>query len=141
MTINTELLLETADAIEYSDRFDLDVYSAVVVNGKVMPFATHVAPETLYNDCETVGCVAGWVCAIKEVKEREPGYVQWHHEAKQLLGLTRNQAEELFTPDRHVNANDTVWGMKNPYKATAKQAAKVLRGIAKGTRTFKCDAV
>jgi len=113
--LNRTALLTLADRIEQAGRFNLRIFG---------PFDG----QRLLNDCGTAGCVAGWQNAIMGRNDL-PNYGA----ARQDLGLTLNQAVELFSP-----LGDTIWG-KNPYRAKHRRAAVLLRHIANGTRTFTCD--
>jgi hypothetical protein len=127
--MKTELLNEVADAIEYADRFCLRTWASKADN-----IMHRVKPVELWESCDTVGCVAGWTNAVIEAP-RSPS-IDNQKAAREALGLTFDQARELFIPPAWEG--NSVWG-KDPYKANARRAAKVLREIASGKRTFDCD--
>lgn len=56
--------------------------------------------------CGTIGCVAGWTLVLAgQVEENEANYGHMA-QAKELLGLTDVQQEELFMPSDLVFADD-----------------------------------
>lgn len=138
--MNTEAMLAVADVIEYvEERFDLTTWIASDYEENGLPKI-----KTLWDDCGTVGCVAGWTCAWADVV---PNADRWDDgrvisAARRELGLTLGQAEQLFF--YHYN---TVWsrvaseygwklgfhgGLSHVRQVTAAQAADVLRRLARG---------
>lgn len=125
--MNTELMNQVADAIEYSDRFTLKTWGRSLTDRW-----TKIRPADLWEKCDTVGCVAGWTNSLIEAPD-----IADVRTARTALGLTVEQAMELFEPSW---SQPSVWG-RRPYSARAPRAAKVLREIASGKRTFACDRV
>lgn len=130
--MNKDNMRTVAKVIKRTQRFNLSNFAMIERNGR--PHSYYVsgwkalwdneAPET----CNTVGCVAGWANAVAENKE-----LNNERTAREFLGLTRGQADELFFAGE-------VWGMDDPYKnATADDAYRVLMELANGKRTFACD--
>ncbi len=120
--MNKEAFLAVADAIEYSDRFDLSMYAYRPEDGHVGEV------ETLWDDCGTVGCVAGWTLAWAGVRSG----TYWDT-ARTILDITDDQALRLFTD---APLHDPIWRDEYPtatsWEYTSKQAARLLRRIANG---------
>lgn len=138
--MNVDLLRRTADLIELEDRFDLSYWAAAG--------DTHepVHPARLLDDCKTVGCIAGWVCAASgvavAVHDSWCGWCGLEYQvaaaAQEALGLDNGSAERLFSANGGSvwaeqadaigwNRDEGTWS-----DITAVQAAKVLRQIADG---------
>lgn len=104
--------LETVDEIN-GMKFDMSV---VFMYGdyRVDPIVSSIR-------CGSVGCIAGWACALFG----EPNSAMLGCTARHLLGLSEDQARELFFPSNYRLFPD----MDNPYEATAKQAAVAVRRL------------
>lgn len=89
---------------------------------------------TKSNPCGTVGCIAGWTCYAAYGPDRFhrrdfPSGRCFHEEARLILGLTRAQADALFTPPG--------LGMRlSAYGRTAQEVATVLRDLAQTGRNM-----
>lgn len=59
----------------------------------------HRFTETKFPACGTVGCVAGWVVALKGTAGRRTPYSSIAPRAIDILGLTGEQSGELFHAD------------------------------------------
>lgn len=60
------------------------------------PNGDYATPHRVENDCGTSACVAGWaVTLFSSYRHLTSG---WKEEAVQVLGITRNMANELFFP-------------------------------------------
>lgn len=139
-TLNRERLRELADLIEREDRFDLSCYAAEPLPDEGSSRVRYTGE--LLTSCETVGCVAGWACAL--AGERLWGLLDqriWEVACAEL-GLSHAEAGRLFYAEA-----DSIWareadalGLKlassgdvaNWSSITAVQAAKVLRQLADG---------
>lgn len=119
--MNKEAILRVAKAIEdHADQFDMNFWTT--------------QGDPLHN-CKSAACVGGWTDAVFGVG-RNPN----EYEAAVQLGLTEAEADELFYPneeDSKHNVWDFVMKGDSPYKATAKQAVKLLRAIVSGAAEFK----
>jgi hypothetical protein len=134
--VNREAFLELADRIELEGRFDLGFYASHP--DRVNAFTGH-----LISDCGTVGCVAGWACAIAGVSHHANSEYDIWTDACRWLGIPREVARRLF-----YAAGDSVWvelaetlgltltddgdEVYDWSSISAVQAAKVLRMIADG---------
>lgn len=85
--------------------------------------------------CNSTACIAGWACLVLGAKggilkkERDShGINSFAHTARDLLGLDERTSDELFEPFNHrfLARDDIDWD-----KVTPRQAAKVLRHLAK----------
>ena len=79
---------------------------------------------TQKKECGTVGCIAGWTCVLYgKPQYNGPNSMDNKNnvDATKLLGLTWQEADKLFTPDRDTE------------KCTPEQAAEVLEDVADGT--------
>lgn len=133
MTINSELMLFVADVIEAENRFNLN-YFGFDPDAEDRVRYLEPSPEQIINQCSTTACIAGWVNALDAHALDDTAH------AGELLGLTEDQYMELFVPHEFPGYRGaTVWGLLEPYKATATYAAALLREIANGTRKFACD--
>lgn len=138
--MNRYAFLELADRIELEDRFDLGFYATRTDRVK------RATTTDLTTDCGTVGCVAGWACALAgrshaSVDEREI----WE-DASSWLGIDLESARRLFYADRGsvwarmaddlglaVRDDECDYGSVDDWsQITAVQASKVLRMIADG---------
>lgn len=54
-------------------------------------------PPKGYPKCGTVGCVAGWVCALKHPHANSRGWFDVLGQAERILGLTPSQRWMLFS--------------------------------------------
>lgn len=116
-------MLAVADVIEHFDRVDLDSYAAPR-DGRWK----RVKPAQLWEDCGTVGCIAGWTCAWADVNKtgRDDGF---YNAAKRELGLTDREADRLFM------GYDGFWYDnlgEDSAKWNAQKVAGLLRKIAGG---------
>lgn len=127
--MNTEMMMRVADAIEKADRFDLLSWG-IDGDGKWVQSA-----EELVHNCNTKACVCGWVNALVAADHDMLVRPEDTTTAQRALGLTYDQANELFTPDEEEGS---IWG-DNPYDIKSAEAALILREIARGERTFVCD--
>ena len=142
--MNTEAMLAVADVIEYFDRFDIrrwakfndEAWVSAHEEGKTLPLERTI--ESVWTDCRTVGCVAGWTLAWADIKLPSTSN-KIVLLARRELGLTNEQAENLFLP--YVGSvwwnvhEEYGWVTDNGYYSdiiTAKDAADVLRRIARG---------
>jgi hypothetical protein len=128
-TLNVERLNELADFIDGTKRIQWDsnngnpVCAAVRKPHKWFNMSTWFRKVTRKNragetvDCGTVGCIAGWANTL--YGNGAPG--QWQERGRELLGLTYDQADELFF------ARD----IKRKSLLSPHRAAKVLRRLAK----------
>ena len=113
MSINKEAMLAVADVIEYADRLATDTYAAdkkttrklrraerkanatgdwtdyFEVSAGIKP--QHEIVPTIWDNCETTGCIAGWVLALAVV-----GAADFTTLAGKELGLTKGQGFNLF---------------------------------------------
>lgn len=136
--MNTDLLKAVADRIELEDRFDLSHY----LSWRDMQGARWSTTfADLLDDCNTVGCAAGWVMAVTGTEDS--GGTTISRQAGRVLGLIGNEHDRLFYagPDSIWDelADDFGWvrdreggGLLRWADITAAQAAKVLRMIADG---------
>jgi hypothetical protein len=91
--MNTEAMLAVADLIEQKGRVDLSHFSGYVdVLGAWT--GSNASPQELLNDCNTVGCIAGWACAW--AGRVDVGRVDYEAVAQEVLGLTDSQVDLLF---------------------------------------------
>ena len=134
--INTEYssrMLAVADLIEVRDRFDYSCWYGTV-DEECLPDDPGVV--ALDTKCNLVGCIGGWavtwalgagIVTTAHVKARAVGNV-----AADVLGLTPDQADALFLGGAMVKLG---WYESRDLalsRATATEAAKMLRGIAVG---------
>ncbi len=58
--------------------------------------------QAYHHPCHTVGCIAGWTVALKKGRKKAvAGSRYWENiqsDAKKLLRITHDQAQELFLP-------------------------------------------
>lgn len=153
--MNANMFRAVADIIEREDRFDLGFWAAEIAeDGRVRRRDSSMWPvdliegRTIFSECRTVGCVAGWVNALTEhahfddaghaasvlgidlrVAQRrlfsaEPGSV-WSEQAEAFGWRLVTDDDDEFLPVE-------VGGIADWSQITAVQAAKVLRMIADG---------
>lgn len=117
-------MLAVADVIEYFDRVNMDTAVGWADPNRFAPLSS---PTRLWEDCGTVGCIAGWTAAwagFRTLPLALSGLVQ------REFGISPDQA------DRLVYGYDDFWakhGIDGP--RTSKNAVKVanlLRRIANG---------
>lgn len=122
--MNKERLLQLANVLE-SDKaakhFNMDFFFSH--DGYVQPSVPVSINKELEGHCGSVACIAGWT-----VGHFHPDGILFPFEISQqaawLLGLDNIQKIKLFTPGV-PESNEF-----DPYKASAKQAAKVVRHLA-----------
>jgi hypothetical protein len=74
------------------------------------------------GDCNTCACIGGWTVVVLD--ENWDKYTYFMDRGAELLGLTHEEAEKLFTPwDAQFNL------IGDPAKAGPKEAVKVLTHI------------
>ena len=135
--MNKNEFLRVADAIEYSDRFDLNVYAY----NKDDINTSFDDAIVLYEVCTSVGCVCGWVNAINDHRSADDEKF-----ARQKLDISSIESKRLFFAQA-----DSIWSevaeeygwdtcldgeLVNWSGITAQQAAEVLRRIANGELTL-----
>lgn len=137
--MNRDRLFAVADAIEKSPaRFDM---GAVLRGDGIF---TSLSPGTLVKPkCGTVGCVAGFTCALFAPKISP---VEIEEFARLILSLDKNQADRPFYIGLERNGKKSIWrenagrfGIpENPDYGdiTADIAVTVLRALAKGKISF-----
>jgi hypothetical protein len=143
--MNTDRLLELADAIERADRFNLRSWATYLdVRDGAPPL------RDLVHDCGTAGCIGGWTVALFSAQVDEVADdANESAEAAYLLDLEDNEAWRLFYPEPAPCpggsvqsiwadvADDYGWELPNSNswewaeQITATQAADVLRRIAR----------
>lgn len=105
--MNRERIRELADVIEKLPHTEIDDASGFNMGNYV-----HV--------CGTPCCIAGWTVAVAKGWETITWRVAYYDVAANHLGLTGQQAEDLFRPFSHVRLQDV----------TPAHAAAVLRNLA-----------
>ena len=76
-------------------------------------------------DCETAACIAGWTCIVLDDEWSPYGYdYKPDKRARKLLGMTMDEARQLFTPVVGVDV------MCNYADITPKDAADTMRRYA-----------
>lgn len=137
MAINRQAFLDLADYIEAADRFDLNHYIAFTETSRIRYIEDGRNADILWSNCGTTGCVAGWANAMTNHSHLEDTY-----HAREVLGITLDQGQNLF-----FAMEGSIWerlhaeyhwqcsrdtGLSDWSQITAKQAADVLRRIARG---------
>lgn len=109
--MNVENLRIVRDTIALlpPERFNMATWGGLQTN----IYAQLVDQFQLKHDCGTCGCIGGWAQALLS-KKGEPE----EFEPRDLLGLTSDEAEELFYPRL---PNDRLWN-----SVTIPEAVKVL---------------
>lgn len=144
--MNIEALFAVADLIEAEDRFNMNAWVAQIAEDGELYEMCHPSPSLLFEDCCTVGCVAGWTCALAKTVSGEEGWVDYESGAKEFLGLTEREAHRLFFTFPYtyeVKVKTSIWqdvihdyGLKvdedDALVIPANVAANVLRRIAYG---------
>lgn len=101
-------------------------------------------PTNVSHSCGTVACIAGWTClaltyggeilpqnrsseAVARFTRDVSGTGSEHYTAAEVLGLSREQADELFTPmdTENLRMRNRKWDRVKP-----RHAATVLRHLA-----------
>ena len=88
------------------------------------------APREEFENCGTVGCVAGWAVALYDPFSSREIAPSVSDLAQKLLGLDNTQTDDLFCM---MYVDPDIWGehaLEHP-AANAKRAAHVLRHLAK----------
>lgn len=127
MALNKKALLELASYIEAADRFTLaNFYVRRDSRGRGISWTGDA--KSLWEDCNTTGCVAGWQNALMD-----RDFLADTNAARHDLGLSYEEAFQLFY-------GGDVWKQvikTDPMTtATAKHAVKLLRGLANGKYVF-----
>jgi hypothetical protein len=139
--MNKEAMLAVADVIEWADRFDLSNWAVDVEKAekwreslKVGNFAAEdgeVDAATLWESCGTTGCIAGWTNAWADNKDASDTRT-----AADELGLEYDEMWKLFFPDSEfwirIAPEYKIKFNGDSVEPTARQAARVLRDLAKG---------
>jgi hypothetical protein len=150
--MNTDRLLELADAIERADRFYLRSW-ATYLDVRSQEGAPPL--KDLVHDCGTAGCIGGWTVALFSTRVDEVDEdADEANEATDLLDLEDHEAWRLFYPEPQTCpggsvrsiwadvADDYGWELPNSNswewaeQITAEQAADVLRRIAREELTL-----
>lgn len=134
--MNKEAMLAVADVIEYADRFMLDRWATRIdeSGNTIDPFnasGEYIDPMCLipsvWEDCGTAACIAGWTCAWAETPKEQLQSRAIERLAGQELGLSDAQSIRLFCSPSWWENQGFQFG-----DVTAKQASSVMRDIANG---------
>lgn len=106
-----------------------------------------------HNSCGTAACIAGWTCHIinsdldagkSNIRTHIPSlnHLVIHNRATRILGLSSDEASDLFIPTKVLGESYTVDAFGRTSKEvwssiTSKEAAKVLRLVAAGMKANK----
>ena len=90
------------------------------------------------RECGSPMCIAGWTCFLLDGKmpvgqydnEYEANLII-HRRARELLGISRGQADRLFTPNSQLAGTSYMIRGSDSRFVSAKRAANVLRDLAK----------
>lgn len=142
--MNPERMRAVADAIEESGRFNYAVWG-----GTIDPYGDTVCGLSTSRElrdlgtlrhCGTTGCIAGWAATLAfedethSLGKRRNAMIS--DVAQTYLGLTDRQAFNLFLGETMVDAGFYEDSGEALNKATAVEAAKVLRMVADGEVTL-----
>jgi len=125
-TVNAENVLKVADAIENRAipgvGFNMDWYE---LND---PEKAKSYDRLNIENCGTVACIAGWTHLLFDDDSRKEPFTH----AKEVLGLSYDQARQLFYADNHPDKVDDGWGsMQAPLDDITPEAAiRTLRHLA-----------
>jgi hypothetical protein len=127
--MNKEAMLAVADVIEWADRFDIGTMNSAST------------PDALWEQCDTVGCFAGWAAAWADRRPWRGGNGSYLQIGAEEFGLTDEQAGRLFMGDGtwhespqvlKIVGGESLWCRSADDEAAPRQAAALLRAVAKG---------
>jgi len=129
--MNRKRLEELAAALDKAEYLDPDEaeWSSTREEYLVEPITYFNQGVWLMNrdnyNCDTVGCIAGWAVSLfgESTFDETTRYMTIDDRAKELLGLSRIEANELF--DSHADRPGL-------HDITPKQAAQAVRNLLAG---------
>lgn len=96
---NAQLFWEIAAKIdEFPDNYDQALWIHCEDPEAKWPNIEQQATMLVEGACGTTACIAGWAVALRWKKGRTNKVLSWEDEARELLGLTEIEADDLFNP-------------------------------------------
>ena len=111
-TMNKERLIQLRDFLkDHKERFDYRSYCRL---GEFDSFllenwdtgSTPKVVEELTHNCQTVGCVAGWACALFGDEEEASNQLSIERYAEELLGIERYDSLRLFRSSNWIKEDN-----------------------------------